>query len=70
MARKRKKLKDLDYKSKDYWNKLLAEEGLSLLAGLGSGKLSYVGDTRTMDRIQEDQSQRETGRTMPKPAAP
>jgi hypothetical protein len=70
MARKRKKLKDLDYKSKDYWNKLLAEEGLSLSAGLGSGKLSYVGDTRTMDRIQEDQSQRETGRTMPKPAAP
>jgi hypothetical protein len=71
MARKRKKLKELDYNSKEYWNRLLAEDGLSLSAGLGpSGKLSYVGDTNTIDRIQEDQSQRETGRIMPKPAAP
>jgi hypothetical protein len=70
MARKRKKLKDLDYKSSGYWNKLLAEEGLSLSAGLGSGKLSYVGDTHTIDRIQEVQSQHETGRTLPKPTAP
>ena len=70
LARKRKKLKDLDYNSVEYWNKLLVEEGMSLSAGLGSGKLVYIGGTRTMDRIQEDQSQRETGRTMPKPAAP
>ncbi len=54
----------------EYWNRLLVEDGMSLSAGLGSGKLVYVGDTRTIDRIQEDQSQRETGRTMPKPASP
>jgi hypothetical protein len=70
LARKRKKLKNLDYTSVEYWNRLLVEEGLSLSAGLGSGKLVYVGDTRTIDRIQEDQSQHETGRTMPKPASP
>ena len=70
LARKRKKLKNLDYTSVEYWNRLLVEEGLSLSAGLGSGKLVYVGDTRTIDHIQEDQSQCETGRTIPKPTSP
>ena len=33
MARKRKKLKHLDYQSREYWNRLLAEEGLSMSQG-------------------------------------
>ena len=51
MARKRKKLKDLDYNSNEYWNKLLNQEGLSLNAGK-SEKLLYVGGPSDADRLK------------------
>lgn len=69
MARKRKKLQHLDYNSPEYWNRLLAEEGLTLHAGEDKRQV-YVGDSGSLDFIQEDQSQRETGRTLPKPQCP
>jgi hypothetical protein len=69
MARKRKKLQDLDYKSAEYWNKLLAQEGMSLRQG-EDPRLIHVGDSAALDKVQEDQSQRETGRTLPKPQCP
>jgi hypothetical protein len=65
MARKRKALKDLDYGSREYWNKLLAEEGLSMSRGLNPDRLSYVGDSQQLDKIQETLSQNETGRVTP-----
>jgi hypothetical protein len=50
MARKRKKLKGLDYQSAEYWNRLLIEEGLSMEAGT-SRRITYVGDSNVLDRI-------------------
>jgi hypothetical protein len=66
LARKRKKLKDLEYGSKEYWNRLLAEDGLSMSAGLNLNKLVYVGDSQALNKIQEGLSQKETGRIPPK----
>lgn len=66
MARKRKALKDLDYGSKEYWNRLLVDEGLSMSRGLNADKVIYVGDSQQLDKIQEARSQNETGRTEPK----
>lgn len=65
MARKRKKLKHLDYASTEYWNRLLVQEGLSMSAGLHLDKEIYVGDSQMLDLIQEDLSEKETGRKPP-----
>lgn len=65
MARKREKLKDLDYSSREYWNRLLAEEGMSMSAGLNLHRLVYTGDSQSLDKIQEEQSERDTGRVPP-----
>lgn len=51
MARKREKLKDLDYQSPEYWNRLLAEEGMSLDQGLNP-KLSYAGDSKDLEYVE------------------
>ena len=67
MARKREKLKDLDYSSREYWNRLLSEEGMSMSAGLNLHRLVYTGDSQSLDKIQEEQSERDTGRVPPKP---
>lgn len=66
MARKRKTLEKWDYASKEYWNRLLVEEGLSMSRGLNADKMVYVGDSQQLDKIQESLSQNETGRTAPK----
>lgn len=50
MARKRKELQGLDYSSPEYWNRLLAQEGLSMEAGT-SRRITYVGDSITLERI-------------------
>ena len=63
MARKRKNLQGLNYESPEYWNRLLVEEGLSMSRGLNLDRVVYVGDTQMLDKIQEEQSQNETGRT-------
>jgi hypothetical protein len=65
MARKRDKLKHLDYDSREYWNRLLVQEGLSMSAGLQLDKEIYVGDSQMLDLIQEEQSGKSTGRTPP-----
>jgi hypothetical protein len=65
VARKRKALKDLDYNSKEYWNRLLVQEGLSMSQGLNPDKVAYVGDSQQLDKIQESMSQKDTGRTLP-----
>ena len=65
MARKREKLKDLDYSSREYWNRLLSEEGMSMSAGLNLHRLVYTGDSQSLDKIQEEQSERDTGRVPP-----
>jgi hypothetical protein len=57
LARKRKKLKDLDYESKEYWDKLLKEEGLSMETGRNY-KLSYVGGTDVLERMAEDKGRK------------
>lgn len=54
MARKRKDLSDLDYQSQEYWNRLLAQEGLSMEAGT-SRRLTYVGDSMTLESIAGDE---------------
>jgi hypothetical protein len=50
MARKRKKLKDLDYGSIAYWEALLKQEHLSMERGR-STKLSYVGTTKDLEVV-------------------
>ena len=65
MARKREKLKHLDYNSREYWNRLLVQEGLSMSAGLQMDKEIYVGDSQMLDLVQEDQSGKATGRVPP-----
>lgn len=51
MARKRATLKDLDYQSPQYWEKLLREDGLSMEAGT-SRRLTYVGDSNALESIE------------------
>lgn len=50
MARKRERLKELDYQSPRYWDKLLCEEGLSMERGT-SRRVTYVGDSSTLEMI-------------------
>ncbi len=50
MARKREKLRDLDYQTPEYWDRLLREEGLSMEAGT-SRRITYVGDSNTLEAI-------------------
>jgi hypothetical protein len=54
MARKRKALRKIDYKSPEYWNRLLASEGLSMERGT-SRRVTYVGGTQTLDAISGHQ---------------
>lgn len=69
MARKRKKLKDLDYESPEYWNRLLAEEGLTMEQG-NNPKLVYVGSSDDLSVVEEYQSGDRTGRVRPKGFGP
>ena len=50
MARKRKKLEDLDYQTREYWNRLLAQDGLTMSQGLHP-KLSYQGTAHDLEYI-------------------
>ncbi|PWT75563.1 MAG: hypothetical protein C5B59_08775 [Bacteroidetes bacterium] len=52
MARKRKNLEHLDYNSKEYWEKLLMEEHLSMKRGTTS-KLSYVGSSTELEIVAQ-----------------
>jgi len=54
MARKRKQLRHLDYTSQKYWEKLLAEDGLSMEAGT-SRRITYVGDSSTLEWVEGQQ---------------
>lgn len=65
MARKRKKLNQLDYSTQEYWEKLLTLDGLSMERGR-SDHLSYVGDGGELESIEGQQSGTQ-GRIMPKP---
>lgn len=69
MARKRKKLRHLNYNSKEYWNRLLAAEKMSMSQGRNP-KLIYDGDSYDLDRLQIGLQWQRTGRVMPKPQAP
>lgn len=51
MARKRDSLTNLEYRSQEYWERLLAEDGLSMEAGT-SKRVSYVGTTAVLERIE------------------
>ncbi len=51
MARKRKKLQDLEYNSQSYWEKLLTLDGLSMERGR-SDRLSYVGNGAELESIE------------------
>ena len=51
MARKRTGLRDLNYQSPEYWERLLREEGLSMERGT-SRRLTYVGGTKTLESIE------------------
>ena len=50
MARKREKLKELDYNSQEYWNRLLSQDGLPLTRGK-SAKLLYVGSGSDLAKL-------------------
>ncbi len=67
MARKRKGLQALDYQSNEYWQKLLAKEGLSMRRG-EHPKLSYQGTTNDIEYI-EGQRYANTGAVKVKPEA-
>jgi hypothetical protein len=67
LARKRQKLKDLDYNSQEYWERLLTIDGCSMERGRSS-KLTYVGDGATLESI-EGERRMDTGRIKPKPQA-
>ena len=62
MARKRKKLQHLDYESKEYWNRLLAEDKLTLLQGLDP-RLLHVGSGSDLETLAG--TQRRDGRKLP-----
>jgi hypothetical protein len=66
MARKREKLKELDYQSAEYWNRLLVQERLSTLRGLHP-KLSYQGTSQDIAYIAGAR-ETNTGRITPKDA--
>jgi hypothetical protein len=59
MARKRKKLKTLDYTSREYWNRLLSEDGLTMSQGLDP-RLVYDDDIEARDSRQQ-----RSGRKLP-----
>lgn len=63
MPRKRKKLRHLDYQSREYWNRLLVEEGLSMSQGQHP-KLMYSPDLGRLENGQEL-----SGRVRPRPQA-
>lgn len=66
MARKRKALQNLNYNSKEYWNRLLVEEGLSVDAGR-SQRIAYVGGATDIEML-EIIRRTDTGRTpIPEP---
>jgi hypothetical protein len=67
MARKRADLKKLDYQSAEYWNRLLADDGLSLEQGRHP-KLLYVGDSVDLEYI-EGARRTDSGRVRPKDSA-
>jgi len=62
MARKRKKLQGLGYESTEYWNRLLAQEGMTLDQGLDP-RLVYGGGGTDMETL--DASRRVGGRKLP-----
>lgn len=66
MARKRKKLRHLDYNSREYWNRLLAQEGMSMSQGQHP-KLVYSG---ALDRLELVLVKRRTGKVSPKGHGP
>ena len=51
MYRKRKKLKGLNPESSEYWNELLAREGLTMWDGLNP-KLSYIGSGEQVESVK------------------
>ena len=68
MARKRKKLKGLDPESAEYWNAILAKDGLTLWEG-SSPKLGYVEGTAQLEQIDgHRQIERLVGGKRVKPA--
>jgi hypothetical protein len=64
MARKRAKLRELDYQSQEYWEKLLTQEGLSMERGRNH-KLDYVGTGAVLESM-EGESRMDSGRIKPK----
>lgn len=65
MARKRKALANLDYQSAEYWNRLLAEDKMTMDQGLHPS-LIYVGDSAQVETI-EGFNRTYDGRIKPKP---
>lgn len=53
MARKRQNLKNLDYHSQAYWEKVLQEDGLSMERGT-SRRLTYVGGATVLEGIEAE----------------
>lgn len=68
VARKRKNLRDLDYETKEYWDALLREEGLSMDRGRHK-KLSYVGAGSSVEYLHGVITDGASNRIEPKPQA-
>jgi hypothetical protein len=51
MARKRQKLKGLDYTSREYWNRLLSMEGLAVDAGRDP-RLIPIGNSNELETLE------------------
>jgi hypothetical protein len=68
MARKRKNLKHLDYQSEEYWNRLLAEEGLAVDTGRHP-KLVLVGGSSELVVVEKMEFGKRFGRVRPKGAS-
>ena len=66
MARKRNKLNNIDYQTAEYWNRLLAAEGLAMDKGRDP-RLVYSED---LGVIEAAQRRREDGRARPEGHGP
>ena len=69
MARKRKALQHLEYTSQEYWNRLLAQDGLAIDKGR-SAKLIPAGSSFDLTIIETMQARRTESRVEPEGSGP
>jgi hypothetical protein len=69
MARKRNAFKHLDYQSVEYWNRLLAADGLALDVGRHPN-LILIGTSAELEIVEKMEYGKRDGRVRPEGAGP